>query len=267
VRSGRTPYRCVARAAAVLLLASAAISPQDGRAEQVQSGDLVLTVQGSLAPQRLPRRRPVPAVAGISAQLKTTDDKPVPRVRQIEVAFGAAAVLSGVGLPACPRARLRNASTSDALHRCGGALVGRGHLPLEIHLPGQLPLHRDPRLLVFNGRGSDGGRVLWVHAFTAQPPVSFVLSFHVHRVAGSPGTSLTATVPRTIARWARIRGFAIRLGSSYRRLDRPHGFLLASCPVPRPFTGGFFPVARTTFGFAGGRHLGESIVGNCKVAR
>lgn len=267
MRSAPTPYLLAFRAAAFLLLASAAISPPDGRGEQVQSGDLVLTVQGGLTPRRLPRHRPAPVVADIAAKLRTTDGSVLPRVRRIEVAFGAAAVLSAADLPICPPARLRNASTSDALHRCGGALAGRGRLPLELRLPGQLPLHRDPRLLVFNGRGPAGGQVLWVHAFTAQPPVSFVLAFHVHRVAGSPDTSLTASVPRTIGRWARIRGFAIRLGRSYRDRDRLHSFLLASCPVPRPFTGGFFPIARTTFGFAGGRRLGESIVGSCKVAR
>lgn len=250
-----------------LLVASGVISPAPGQAEQVQSGDLVLSVEGSFAPLRLPRHHPVPAVAALSSRLRTTDGKPVPQVRQIEIGLGGAAVLATAGFPACPAARLRNASSSDALRRCGSALVGRGSLPLEVQLPGQLSLRRDPRLLVFNGVGASGGRILWVHAFIAQPPISLVLAFHLRRASGSSGTTLTATIPPAIGRWARIRGFAIRLGRNRRSRGRLRSSLYASCPVPRPFTSGYFPVARATYEFADGRHLGESIVSNCKVAR
>lgn len=252
--------------AAMLALSAAAASPELSVAEQVRSGNLVLSIRGGVTPLRLPRHRRAPASAWLYTRLAAAD-RPLPSVRSIELSFGGAASLASHGLPVCPRARLRNATSRDALRRCGGALVGGGRLMLEVRLPGQLPLRRDPRLLVFNGRQRGGGRMLWAHVFAAEPPISFVLPFQIRRAPGSFATTLSATVPRPIGRFTRISGFAIRLGRLYRRHGLLRSFLYASCPVPRPFTTGFFPIAAATYGFAGGRVLGEEIVRSCQVAR
>jgi len=254
-------------AAGLATWAAAGVLPGTATAEQAQSGNLVLTLRGDVSPHRLPRRGSVPATASLYSRLTTTDGTPVPGVRRIEVQLGAAAVLDPHGSPACPLARLRNASGRDALARCREALVGRGQMPLEVRLPRQRALRRDPPVLLFNGRGSDGGRGLWALVSVVQPPVSFVLPFHFRGRAGSFATTLVAAVPRSIGRWARVRGFEIDLGRPPHRVDRSRSYLSASCPVPRPFTAGFLPVARTTYFFVGHRRLSEAIVRSCKVAR
>jgi hypothetical protein len=265
VGARRTIVVAATGVAALALMAAASSGPGLARAERVQSGDLVMSLRGGLMPLRLPRQGAAPAAARLTSRIGRVDGGPAPRVRRIEVAFGGGALLSAAGLPVCPRARLRNATRAEALRRCGGALVGRGRLPLEVRLPGQLPLRRAPRALVFNGRGPGGGMALWVHAFAAQPPVSFVMPFYVHRRAGSWGTVLTGFVPASIA-WARIRGFELTLGRRYRVDGRVRGYLSASCPAPRPFTAGFFSFARATYTFTGDRRLSNTIVRSCRVA-
>lgn len=225
----------------------------------------MMSLRGEFAPLRLPRHRAAPVSVTLASRLTTVDGAPVAPVRRIEVAFARPASLSPAGLPACPRARLRNATGAEARGRCAGAIVGRGRLALELRLAGELPLRREARVLVFNGRRRGGGAALWMHVFVAEPPVSFVLPFSVRRTSGAFPTVLAAPLPRAIARSVRIRGLAITLGRRYRRHGRQRSYIDASCPVPRPFTAGFLPLARATFGFRGGRSIGETIVRSCRT--
>ena len=48
----------------------------------------------------------------------------------------------------------------------------------------RLPFGLHFRLLAFNGKTHQGHTAIWVLAYSPNPPVSFVLPFHVHRQAG-----------------------------------------------------------------------------------
>lgn len=255
-------------AAPLLTLALAAAvgaSARSATAEQVQSGNLVMSFRGRLAPLRLPRDRAVPVGAKLVSRISTSDGKPVPGLRRIEIAFGGGATIASDGLAVCPRRRLRNATSAEALSRCGAALVGRGSVPLEISFRGQPGLHRNPRALVFNGRYRGGAEALWMHVFVAKPPVSFVIPFHVHRDGSVAGGDLVAAVPPSLGRWAHVVGFEVSLRRVYRSRGRVRGYLSASCPVPPPLTAGYFSLARATFEFAGNRRLSEEVVRTCRV--
>lgn len=241
------------------------MAPGVSRAEQERSGDLVMSLRGEFSPLRLPRHRAAPASVTLASHLKTVDGAPVAPVRRIEVSFARAASLSPADFPACPRARLRNATAAQARRRCPGAVVGRGRLALELRFAGELPLRREAHALVLNGRRRGGRAALWMHVFVAQPPVSFVLPFAVRRTSGGFPTVLAAPLPRAIAKSMRVRGFAVTLGRRYRRQGRLRSYVEASCPVPRPFTAGFLPVARVTFGFPGARSLSDTIVRSCRA--
>lgn len=251
--------------AALALCAGAAASAHPARSERVSSGNLVMSLDARVSPLALPRHRAVPVTAALTSGIATLDRTPLPSVRRIEVEFGSGASISTAGLPTCPRARLLNATRVEARRRCGGALVGRGRLRLEARLPGQLPLRRAPRVLVFNGRAPGGGIALWLHAFVARPPIAFVLPFHLRRSAGFFATALTARVPPSVANWIHIRGFEVELGRRFRRHGVARSYLSATCPVPAPFTAGFFPLARTTYVLAGGRRVSNAIVRSCQV--
>ena len=115
-------------AAALALGAPVERGVSRAEAERVQSGDIVMSLRGGLMPLRLPRQGVAPAAATLTSAIGSADGGPVPRVRRIEVAFGAGARLSVAGLPVCPWARLRNATHAEALRRsriCSRSRRGR----------------------------------------------------------------------------------------------------------------------------------------------
>ena len=156
-------------------------------AEQSGGGGVLATFDGSLVPKRLPRERAVPVSLELEGSVRGTGGSPVPRLSRIDLAFGAPGGLETAGLPVCPRARLRNATSRQALQRCGGALVGRGTILADVPLSPDRPLRARARALAVKGRA--GGRpAVWVHANSAAPPTTMVLPLRL-RPAGDAAAS------------------------------------------------------------------------------
>jgi hypothetical protein len=258
-RKGRVLAALLAMTALSALCAGLALG------ERHQQGNLIVALNGKISPAKLPRHGLAPASVTISSELSTADGSPPPRVRRIELALAGRSMRFGrAGLPACPRGRLRNATDAQALARCGPALVGHGRLQAEILLPHQPPLRLHAHLLDFNARRRGGGLAIWVHAFSASPPVSFVLPFVLHHGGGAFPTTFSATMPKSIGPWSHLTAFRMTLGRRYRHRGALHSYLNASCPAPRRFTAGFFSF-RAAYALAAGGGIGETIVRACRV--
>jgi hypothetical protein len=236
--------------------------------ERHQQGQLIVALDGRISPPALPRHRLAPVTVSLSSRLSTVGGSPLPRVRRIDLAFGGRSMnFDRRGLPVCPRARLRNATSEQALARCRSALVGHGRLEAELLLPHQTPLRVHARLLDFNGRAPGGGLAVLVQAFSTRPPASFVLSFVAHRGRGSFPTALTAAMPQSIGAWPHLTAFQTTLGRRFRHGGAVHSYLNASCPAPPHFTAGFISFARIGYAFPGDRSISDTIVRGCRVRR
>jgi hypothetical protein len=234
-------------------------------AEQTGGGGVVVSLDGSISPKSLPRHRPVPVAVTLSGSIRADDGATPPRLGRIDFAFGARGGLDTAGLPRCPRARLRNATARQALARCRGALVGRGTIGAEVPLSATDPLPVRAGVLAFNGR-SQGHPAVWVHAYSAAPPVSFVLPFHLRPARdGAYGILMRAPLAKALGRWPRLRSFSITLGRRYRAAGTARSYLSASCPLPPRFGVGFFPLARATYRFAPEPSLTTTILRGCRV--
>lgn len=250
-------------AAAVLcsLLTFACFAPGEAAAECSGHGGVVACLGGSISPQLLPRHDPAP----ISVTLEGSISAAAPRLRQFELAFGARGGLDVAGLPVCPRARLRNSTRRQALARCGGALVGRGAIAAEVPLNPAEPVLAQAQALAFNGR-SHGRPAVWVQAYSAVPPVSFVLPFYLSRPRGGAfGVLLRSSVASALGRWPRLRSFRLTLGRRYRAAGGVRSYLSASCPLPPRFHAFHVPLARATYGFMSGPTLSTTILRACRV--
>jgi hypothetical protein len=253
-----------------IVIAMAALGPAHlavglAGAEQSGNAQVVVTLDGSVTPRHIPRHRPVPVSIDLSGTIRPAEGTPPLRLSRIEIAFGARGGLDTVGLPVCPRARLRNATARQALARCRGALVGRGRISTEVPLNPEDPLLARAGVLAFNGR-SGGRPAVWVHAYSAAPAVSFVLPFYLRPLRSGPyGTLLRAPVARALGRWPRLRSFQITLGRRYRAAGKPHSYLSARCPLPPRFSIGIFPLARATYHFAPRPTLTTTILRGCRV--
>jgi hypothetical protein len=246
-------------------LALLALSCANAGAERVQDGNLIVSLNGGITPVKLPRDHAVPVAVYLEGGVNTADHSPLPRVNRLKLELGWRGELLTDGLPVCPQARLRGIPTSEALDICGRSLVGRGKLHAKIFLPDQAPFNIRAYLLAFNGRTKVGRRAVLVHAYTKDPPISFVIPFIVHRQPGSFHTVLVTTLRRSVGTWPHVASFKVDIARSFMHDGKRHSYLNAKCPLPGNFTAGFLSFARATYTFAGGKEMTTESVRSCRA--
>ncbi len=234
------------------------------RGEQVQRGNVVVSLDGRFSPLTLPRHRKAPVEVHIEAGLRTVDHSTLPRVTRVELGIPGQGAISTRGLPTCTPRRLRNTTTEKALEKCRQALVGTGRMDAQVKIPHQAPFVVHARLLAFNG-DVNGRRAVIVHGISTRPPTVVALPFLIELRRGRFGTVLVAHLPSTLGPWPRFAHLEMDLGRRYEYRGRRLSYLSASCPIPRRFTAGFFSFAKATFTLAGGRRLSTGIARSCRA--
>jgi hypothetical protein len=250
--------------ALVVALLVVALAASSAPGERTQDGHLIVSLDGGLAPLALPRDRPAPVAVRLAGGLQTTDGTLLPRVTRVELSLPGQGVLDTRGLPVCKPSKLRNATTATALANCGDALVGRGRLEAQVHVPNQPAFAVHARLLAFNGRVR-GRRAVIFHGFAADPPTVVVLPFLLRLETGRVRTRLVADLPPELGPWPHFAHFEVRLFRRFHFRGRERSYLSASCPIPKQFTAGFFSFAKASFTLAGGRRVGTSITRSCRA--
>jgi hypothetical protein len=101
-------------------------------------------------------------------------------------------------------------------------------------------------------------------------PKLFFTSYFVPFVIGEAeggwyGTALTASLPRALGSWGHVTGIQMRLARRYSVRGQRCSLISAGCSAPKGFPGALFTLARTTFGFEGGRKLTSTLTRECKV--
>jgi hypothetical protein len=245
---------------AVLALAALA------RAEVAQEGTLRVAVTGKLSPRSLPRSGGAPIAVSVGWQIATTDKSVPPDLKTLRIEINRNGHLDYTGLPVCPYDRIQPATSARALANCHSALVGEGRFSAIIGLEGQETYAVDGRLLVFNG-SRHGKPVLLGQIYSPHPfATSFVITFKVGTIArGAYGTALTATLPKALGSWGSLTGIEMTLSRRYRYGGERRSYLTAACPAPKGFTRAVFPMARTSFSFAGGSSLSTTLSRVCRA--
>jgi hypothetical protein len=250
---------------AALALAAFALQGGQAGAERAQKGDLIVSLNGGIFPAKLPRDHAVPVAVSLRGGVKTADASPLPRVNRLKIEFAWRGDLLTKGLPVCPQVALKGLATSQALAVCEGALVGRGKLWAKVFFPEQDPFGVHAYLLAFNGRTKVGRRAVLIHAYTTDPPISFVIPFVVHRHPGSFHTVLVTTIRRAVGTWPHVASFKVDIARSFKLRGKRRSYMNASCPLPPHFTAGFLSFARATYSFAGGEDLTTESVRSCRA--
>jgi hypothetical protein len=254
------------RAAVFLaLVVLGSLAPGFARGERSQAGNLIVALNGGIAPRALPRDRAAPVAVNLQGEIRTDDGTNLPRLTQIELELAGENMLFTRGLAVCPRLRLRNASSQQAVDRCGGAVVGSGWLDADVFVPGQAPFGIHARLLAFNGRTYGKRKAIWVNAFSPNPPVSLLLPFVVHPGSGAFPTRLVARVPRSVGPLPHLAAFDLNLRRRFSYDGEMRSYINASCPVPRSLTAGFLTFARATYSFDDERRLSVESVRSCRA--
>jgi hypothetical protein len=236
------------------------------RAEVAQKDNVRVAVSGKMSPSSLPRDESAPIAVSVGGEISSTDETPPPQLKTLKIEINRHGHLDNTGLPTCRYNSIQPASTSRALAACRPALVGEGRFTANVVLQGQEPYPTEGRLLVFNGE-RDGKPVLFGQIYAPRPFAnSFVIVFTVKRLSrGTYGTALMASLPAAMGNWGYLTGMEMHLGRRYRYRGKSHSFLSASCPAPKGFGQAVFPLARTSFDFAGSLGLSETLTRSCKV--
>jgi hypothetical protein len=234
-------------------------------AERAQSGNLQVSLDGGISPEKLPRDRPAPVAVELVGGVRTTDGSPIPRVNWIKLELAWRGRLDTHGLPVCPQTRLRSTDSRQAMEACGGSLVGKGGLYAEIFVPNQEPFGVQANLLAFNGKTKGKQPAVLVHAYTPDPPVSFIIPFAVHRNSGNFRTVLVTTIRRSVGPWPHVANFNIKVSRNFTHNGQRRSYLSASCPVPEHLTRAFLSFARAIYTFAGGKQATVETVRGCRA--
>jgi hypothetical protein len=261
VRPSRRGAGAVAVFAALLVVLSG-VTVAGG--EEVQRGDLIVSLDGQLSPRTLPRHEQAPVAVELAGRLRTTDGALPPQVSTLELRLPRQARIDGRGLPSCRVPRLEYTTSAEALAACGPALIGHGTLRADVKLAGQSPFPVEARVLAFNTRVGGGAGVV-LHAFAGNPPTAIVVPFAIRKGGGRLGIRLVAQLNRALGPWPRITAFDIRLFRRFARGGRSASYLSASCPIPSGLTAGFFSLAQLSLAFPGGGHIGVGIARGCRA--
>jgi hypothetical protein len=232
-----------------------------------QKGNLRLSVNGKLSPKKLPRKGAAPISVSVGGEISTTDETLPPELKAIRIELNRKGVLDSTGLPVCSYPKIQPASTSRALAGCRPSLVGEGSFSADITLAGQEPYPTQGKLVVFNGE-KHGKPVLYGHIYSPKPfATSFVIVFALSKQKkGTYAITLSAQLPKAMKAWGRLTGLEMTLSRRYEVKGKQRSFISAGCPAPKGFNQVAFPLARTSFEFAGGQRL-DSVLGSTCVAR
>lgn len=218
-------------AALALTVATGALA----KPEAVQVGNLVLTHDGAVSPEKLPRHEQAPVSAWISASLASRDGSHLPAVTEATIDVDDDVQVDAKGLPVCRYSQLQSRDTAAARRACGAAIVGKGKARAEIAFPEQNPIMAASPLTIFNGGVEGGTTTLFVHAFITVPvPAAVVTTVKIAPIHRGPyGLEVVAKIPPISGGAGSLTDVKLAIGRKFTYRGRKSSFLSASCPSGR----------------------------------
>jgi DNA-binding beta-propeller fold protein YncE len=232
----------------------------------VQRGPVRVNFNGKLTPHALPRHGMAPVGIAVDARISGTNGGTPPQLRRIAIEINRNGHFNAAGLPVCEEREIQPSTTTNALAACHRSLVGEGRFSANVKLPQQSPFPSSGKVLAFNGK-VDGHSAILAHIYGTDPaPTSVVLPFLLRRDGhGAYGTTLEASLPRATGSWGYVTGLRMSLHRRFSYRGHSRSFLSAGCPAPAGFPSASFPLAKTSFSFAGNLRLGPVLTRTCRA--
>jgi hypothetical protein len=215
-----------------LVLAFAGAAVAAAKWTTVRVGNLILRVEGKLAPRALPRHEFAPSSFRFRGKIATADGSHPPALREGVVYVDRDGTFDAKGLPVCRVADLEARDTKAAVRACGDSIVGSGKGSAVIAFPEQDPITVDSPITIFNGGVRGGTTTIFVHAFITVPtPAAIVSSFKFTRVnAGRHGMRGVAEIPRIAGGSGSITDFDFKIKRLFSYRGKRKSFDLTKCP-------------------------------------
>lgn len=232
-------------------------------AETIQKGEVRVSFDGKITPQRLPRQGAAPVAVAVDTEISATSAKAPPQLTKIAIAINRYGRIDPTGLPRCEVADIQPSTTEKALQACPGSKVGEGHFTATVAFSKKIDLPTAGKLVAFNGTYKNKPAIL-AHVYGTDPlPTSFTLPFVITKTKGTYGTTLTATLSASEGNF--VTGIDLTLNRRYTYKGKARSYASASCPAPKGFPGANFPFAKASYSFAGGKKLSSTLTRSCKT--
>jgi DNA-binding beta-propeller fold protein YncE len=224
-----------------------------------------VSFDGKLTPHVLPRHGTAPVGIVVDAKIAATGGEDPPQLRRITIAINRNGHFTSKGLPVCRVGQIQPSTTENALAACRRSLVGEGYFSANVKLPQQSPFPSSGKVLAFNGK-VNGKPAILAHIYGTDPaPTSTVLPFLLRGGHGAYGTTLEASLPQATGSWGYVTGLRMSLRRRFSYRGKSRSFLSAGCPAPAGFPSASFPLAKTSFAFAGDLMLDAVLNRTCRA--
>lgn len=234
----------IAGVLAALLALAAVASAGAEKATVVRSGQLVMKLNGGVAPKRLPRAKLAPVTLSASANLSTADGSHPPAARKVTIDFDRHGTINAEGLPVCRPGLLQSRDTGAAERACRKAIVGKGSTAVEVKFPEQPAFTSAGPLVLFNGGVQGRVTTMYIHAYVDVPaPTAIVTRVEIRKIhKGRYGTRAIATIPKIAGGAGSVTRFGLHIHRIFRRQGKRQSYLLARCA-----NGRFYAHAKVDF--------------------
>lgn len=198
----------------------------------VRAGNMVLEIDGNVAPDVLPRHRFAPMGFWGSAKLSTVDGSHPPALERSVFDGDRDIAVSVRGIPVCRIDQLRAVETKKAEAACGGAILGRGSATVEVAFPEQKPFDSTGPLIFFNGGERNGVIKVLAYSYVSVPaPTAVVATAEIRRVNKGPfGIRVESRIPRIAGGSGSFVAARFSMGRVYTYKGKRRSVISARCP-------------------------------------
>jgi len=211
-------------------LVACALLVSSAGAERVETGSLILSVDGGYAPRTLPRRAFAPIDFKGHFDVRAPGGGLPESLQQLVVDFDRDGRLSTRGLPTCDPELLRAATPEEAREICGPAIVGRGHLEALLERERQPPTKVGSLLTLFNGPREEGQPTVILQARISEPFTEvFDITIPIEKRRGGYRYRAVVNLPTIAAGRGAITHVDIDVGRRWRFAGKRRSYVSARC--------------------------------------
>jgi hypothetical protein len=225
----------------------------------IRAGNLVVKLNGGVAPKRLPKKKMAPIALRISGNIGTTDGSQPPAAKLIVADFDKHGKVTARGLATCRSGQLQSRNTAAAKAACRKAIVGSGKTTVRVEFPEQAPFFATGPLVLFNGGVRGGATTMFIHAYVSVPaPTAIVTQVKITPLRkGRYGTRAIAQIPRIAGGSGSVIRFAMKIQRNFKFKGKQRSYLMARCANGRFFAHG-------NVAFTGGPRVAGTVVRTCR---
>lgn len=197
------------------------------------AGNICVTDDGGISPDKLPKRGKAPVTARLNGQIETRDGSHPPALQSLDLDIDRTIDVDAVGLPTCQAGQLQSRTSAAAKKACPDAIVGSGAAEVEVAFPEQAPFSSTGPLVLFNGGVKGGTTTVFLHAYVNVPaPTAIVTKATITRIdRGRFGLHIAAKIPKIAGGSGSVTMFDLKVGRKYAYKGKKKSFLLAGCPT------------------------------------